>query len=92
MKATVTKISRSKLVDNQGAVDADVTIEGIEVSVTLIPNEQTGWLDSWGDLDHWLSGWPSRRIENDHKHAIIEAVREEAAKTWPLGMGYYKAE
>ena len=82
MTITITSISSSDLVDTKGAVDADVTIDGLDVSVTLVPSECHGELDTWGDVSNWLSQ-PDILPERDLGRAevidrIVQAVRAAA--------------
>jgi hypothetical protein len=59
-RATATDVRPSKCCsDVPGAVDADVTLDFGGVSlfgeVTLLPDENTGRLDAWGEPGNWIS-------------------------------------
>lgn len=42
--------------DHPGAIDATLSVDGIEVDVTLLPREQDGDLDTWGSSqEYWAS-------------------------------------
>lgn len=81
--------SESCVPDNAGAVDATIFLAGEEIgAVTLLPSEDHGELDKWGDsLDHWadwaLIKWLEDLYEGRHGldrsdviGQIIHAVRE----------------
>lgn len=46
----------STVPDNDDAVDADIFLGDVEVgSVTLLPDDYSGDLDTWGSLDNWAA-------------------------------------
>ena len=47
---------KSTCTDTVGAVDADVTWDGVDGEVTLVPDRITGAVSTWGSAEHWCSG------------------------------------
>lgn len=73
---TVTKTGPSTCSDYRGAIDACVTVDGVEGEVTLLPREQDGMLDSWGpSIDFWASD-NLHSMSRETQREVIEAVRE----------------
>lgn len=80
MTITVTSVRASSLVDTAGAVDANVTVDGVRYGVTLCPRQYDGVLDSWGDIDHWISGQRDPHALGREVLGDIAAEVREAAK------------
>lgn len=85
---TVDSVDWSDLVEDEGAVDADVTVRfgdgaGGEYGVTLKPSADSGDLAEWGTIDHWISAKqgasPVRSIPEDVRAEIVAKVRGAAA-------------
>lgn len=75
----VTSVSESTCVPADqypGAVDATVTVDGLDGEVTLVVN-QHGRLDSWKSIDHWLSQ-SLHGCDRETQYEIVAAVREAA--------------
>lgn len=47
---------KSTCTDTFGAVDADVTWDGVNGEVTLVPDPVTGDVSTWGSAENWCSG------------------------------------
>lgn len=76
----VLSVEPSSLVETAGAVDADVEVDGVPYSVTLVPSQHDGSLAAWGSLDHWISGPSIRSLSGDTLDEIVAHVRAEAAR------------
>lgn len=77
----VTHVARSTTVspdEYPGAVDADVTVDGLEGEVTLVRNHE-GRLDMWGGLENWASE-NLHVLDRGTLTEIVAAVREAAAQ------------
>lgn len=61
----------------QGSVDAEIYRGGEYLcDVTLLPHEQTGDLDAWGDPSHWCSHVDVLDSDGEVRKAIVAAVRD----------------
>lgn len=74
----VTKVRPSTCSDHRGAIDACVTVDGVEGEVTLLPSDYDGLLNSWGQgLHHWAtSNLHDVLTDRETQREVIEAVRE----------------
>ncbi len=58
--------------------DVDVTVDGVEGAVTLVPSESDGTPSAWGQPDHWVSGGLLAVAHDREALDAIEAVAREA--------------
>lgn len=64
----------------EGAIDVDVTVDGVEGEVTLLLDHNGDWT-SWGAPDNWVSGRLLRIIQaRPDARYVLSALAAEAGK------------
>lgn len=77
--------AKTTVPDNEGAVDARILVDGVEVGeVTLLP-DNSGLLSAWGDPSNWASSallrWSDTVDWSDVAFADIVSQIEQAVRT-----------
>jgi hypothetical protein len=82
MNITASNPRPSTTIDNEGAFDVDVTVDGVEGEVTLAPCQYDGSLAVYGNRpDHWMTGAllaSLRKLPDGEFRAACDAIEAAA--------------